>query len=96
VTIRPALREAGRVVRAGGLVFTAGISRFASRFVGLARGFLFDPEFRRVVHTDLQSGRPPQRNITGRTGSPRTSGGYVFFSIFNNVGFLKMCCRRLG
>ena len=41
-----ALAEARRVVRDGGVVFAAAISRFASLFDGLARGFLFDPEFR--------------------------------------------------
>ncbi|MGY6651641.1 class I SAM-dependent methyltransferase [Amycolatopsis sp. TRM77291] len=52
-----ALREARRAVRAGGWIFVAAISRFASLFDGLARGFLFDPEFRRIVSTDLTSGQ---------------------------------------
>lgn len=52
-----ALREAARAVRPGGPVFAAAISRFASLFDGLARGFLFDPEFRRIVHTDLATGQ---------------------------------------
>jgi SAM-dependent methyltransferase len=57
-----ALREAGRVVRPGGTVAVAAISRFASLFDGLARGFLFDPEFVEVVTQDLASGqhRNPQ------------------------------------
>lgn len=58
-----ALREARRVVRRGGLVFVAGISRFASLLDGLARGFLFDPAFRRIVDGDLRDGhhRNPER-----------------------------------
>jgi SAM-dependent methyltransferase len=52
-----ALREATRVVRDGGLVFVAAISRFASLFDGLAREFLFDREFRTVVERDLATGR---------------------------------------
>ncbi|MER6664634.1 methyltransferase domain-containing protein [Amycolatopsis japonica] len=52
-----ALREGARAVRPGGWVFVAAISRFASLFDGLARGFLFDPEFRRIVSTDLASGQ---------------------------------------
>ena len=58
-----ALREAGRVVKRGGLVFGAAISRFASLFDGLARGFLFDPAFREVVERDLAEGqhRNPER-----------------------------------
>jgi len=52
-----ALREARRVVRPGGLVAVAAISRFASLFDGLARGFLFDPEFKPIVDRDLQEGQ---------------------------------------
>ena len=52
-----ALEEVRRVVRPGGLVAVAGISRFASLFDGLARGFLFDPDFREVVTRDLADGR---------------------------------------
>jgi ubiquinone/menaquinone biosynthesis C-methylase UbiE len=48
---------ARRVVRPGGLVAAAAISRFASLFDGLARGFLFDPEFRAIVERDLTDGR---------------------------------------
>jgi SAM-dependent methyltransferase len=57
-----ALREARRVVRTGGLVCVAAISRFASLFDGLARGFLFDPDFRAIVERDLDCGqhRNPQ------------------------------------
>ncbi len=51
-----ALREATRVVRPGGVVAIGAISRFASLFDGLARGFLFDPEFRAIVDGDLRDG----------------------------------------
>jgi SAM-dependent methyltransferase len=58
-----ALREAARVVGPDGVVFAAAISRFASLFDGLARGFLFDPDFRPIVERDLGEGqhRNPQR-----------------------------------
>lgn len=59
-----ALEEAARVVGPGGLVFGAAISRFASLFDGLARGFLFDPEFQLIVARDLESGQ--HRNPTDR------------------------------
>ena len=52
-----ALREAHRVVRPGGLVAVAAISRFASLFDGLARGFLFDDEFAAIAFSDLEDGR---------------------------------------
>jgi SAM-dependent methyltransferase len=51
-----AMREARRVVRPGGVVFVAAVSRFASLFDGLARGYLFDPEFRAIVDRDLRDG----------------------------------------
>jgi ubiquinone/menaquinone biosynthesis C-methylase UbiE len=50
------LEEARRVVRPGGVVAVAAISRFASLFDGLAREFLFDPEFREIVRRDLTDG----------------------------------------
>lgn len=52
-----ALREARRVVRPGGLVAAAAISRFASAFDGMARGHLADPAFARIVDGDLRDGR---------------------------------------
>ncbi|MGH3480119.1 MAG: class I SAM-dependent methyltransferase [Nocardioidaceae bacterium] len=51
------LEEARRVVRPGGLVAVAAISRFASLFDGLVREFLFDREFREIVRRDLADGR---------------------------------------
>ncbi len=59
-----ALAEARRVTRSGGLVAVAAISRFASLFDGMARGFLFDPDFRRIVERDLQDGQ--HRNLDER------------------------------
>jgi SAM-dependent methyltransferase len=58
-----ALAEARRVVRPGGVVVAAGISRFASLLDGLVRRFLLDPEFREVVENDLRVGthRNPAR-----------------------------------
>ncbi|MBO0727826.1 MAG: methyltransferase domain-containing protein [Acidimicrobiaceae bacterium] len=59
-----ALREAARVLKPGGFLFAAAISRFASLMDGLARGFLFDPEFQRIVARDLEAGQ--HRNPTDR------------------------------
>jgi len=58
-----ALREAGRVVRPGGPVFAAAISRFASLFDALRRGFIVDPVFRPVLERTLRDGQ--HRNPTG-------------------------------
>ena len=59
-----ALREAGRVLKPGGVLVAAGISRFASLVDGFASGFFADPVFRGIVEEDLRSGRHenPTRN----------------------------------
>jgi SAM-dependent methyltransferase len=59
-----AVGEARRVVRPGGMVGVAAINRFASLFDGLARGFLFHPEFLPIVRRDLLDGQ--HRNPTPR------------------------------
>ncbi len=59
-----ALREAYRVVRPGGVVAAAAISRFASTYDGLLRGFLEDPRFEEIVERDVREGQ--HRNPTGR------------------------------
>lgn len=57
-----ALGEARRVVRTGGLVAVAAISRYASLFDGVARGYLEDDRFRAIVERDLRDGQ--HRNPT--------------------------------
>jgi ubiquinone/menaquinone biosynthesis C-methylase UbiE len=59
-----ALREAHRVLRPGGVLLAAAISRFASALDGLCRGFLKDPQFAEIVWRDLTDGQ--HRNPTGR------------------------------
>ncbi len=59
-----ALREAWRVVRPGGVVVVAAISRVASTIDGLLRGFLLDPEFEAIVERDVREGQ--HRNPTER------------------------------
>jgi len=59
-----ALQEAYRVLRPGGVLLAAAISRFASALDGLCRGFLKDPHFAEIVRRDLADGQ--HRNPTGR------------------------------
>jgi ubiquinone/menaquinone biosynthesis C-methylase UbiE len=59
-----AWREACRVLRPGGVVCAAGISRFASLMDGLVGRYLEDPVFQRLVEGDLRNGR--HINDTGR------------------------------
>jgi ubiquinone/menaquinone biosynthesis C-methylase UbiE len=60
-----ALQEACRVVRPGGMVAAAAISRFASTYDGLLRDFLLDPAFEEIVERDVREGQ--HRNPTGRS-----------------------------
>ncbi len=59
-----ALREAHRVLRPGGILAAAAISRFASLMDGLSRGMFQDPLFRGIVAADLAGG--VHRNPTRR------------------------------
>ena len=56
------LRETHRVLRPGGIVCGAGISRFASLFDSLSSGFFDDPEFAPILGRDLEDGQ--HRNPT--------------------------------
>lgn len=60
-----ALREARRILKPKGVLIAAAISRFASLIDGLARGFFRDPEFRKIVASDLATGQ--HRNPTNKT-----------------------------
>lgn len=57
-----ALAEARRVLRPGGVLFAAGVSRFASALDGLWRNLVADPVFRHIVDRDLAEGQ--HRNPT--------------------------------
>jgi ubiquinone/menaquinone biosynthesis C-methylase UbiE len=52
-----ALSEARRVLKPGGQLFAAGISRWASALDGLARDLFQDPRFAAIVERDLREGQ---------------------------------------
>ena len=60
-----ALNEAFRVLKRGGILFAAAISRFASAIDGFISGFIHDPIFTEIVKQDLIDGqhRNPTNNI---------------------------------
>ncbi len=57
-----ALREAYRVLRPNGVIWGAGISRFASLFECLVNGFFAEPTFGPILEGDLKEGQ--HRNPT--------------------------------
>ena len=61
-----ALQEARRILKPGGLLFSAAISRFASLMDGLDNEFYGDPDFIEIVRRDLLDGHHynpnPERN----------------------------------
>jgi SAM-dependent methyltransferase len=57
-----ALREGARCLRRGGVLFAAGISRFASTIDGLSRALLKQAEFQSLLRHDLATGQ--HRNLT--------------------------------
>jgi ubiquinone/menaquinone biosynthesis C-methylase UbiE len=60
---RTALAEAARVLRDGGVLIAAAISRWGSVLDGLARELLRDPSFTPIVERDLEDGN--HKNPTG-------------------------------
>jgi len=82
-----ALAEAHRVLKPGGVVLAAGISRFASLLDGL-HGPLFDHDaFARIVERDLTDGQ--HRNETGVPG-------YFTTAFFHQPGELEAELREAG
>ena len=59
---KTALGEGLRVLKRDGVIFVAGISKFASALDGSKGGYIRDPDFMRIVQRDLKEGQ--HRNPT--------------------------------
>lgn len=59
-----ALKESFRVLKKGGILFAAGISRYASLFDGFFRNLIKDPDFFQIVEQDITTGQ--HRNFTDK------------------------------
>ncbi|HEX2207398.1 MAG TPA: methyltransferase domain-containing protein [Longimicrobium sp.] len=82
-----ALREAFRVLKPEGLLFAAGISRFASALDGLSRDVLADPAFAAIVERDLAD---------GHHYNPTTTQGYFTTAYFHRPDELGAEIGRAG
>lgn len=82
-----ALREARRILRAGGLLLAVGITRFASVLDGLFRRLLDDPEFQEIVRRDLAEGQ--HRN-------PSNHPAYFTTAFFHHPEELKREVEEAG
>jgi ubiquinone/menaquinone biosynthesis C-methylase UbiE len=81
------LLEAKRVLKMGGVLFAAGISRFASAIDGLDSGFFLDPVFQKIIHDDLQ---------TGQHQNPTNTPGYFMDTFFHHPNELKAEVAEAG
>jgi SAM-dependent methyltransferase len=90
---RRALQEARRVLRSGGLLAVAAVSRWSQILGGLAVGLLEDPEHLRVVEEAAKTGRfdpkPPSgftRAYLHRPGELREEVSSAGFGVRDRVG----------
>jgi 2-polyprenyl-3-methyl-5-hydroxy-6-metoxy-1,4-benzoquinol methylase len=82
-----ALSETARVVRPGGLVFVAAISRFASLFDSLEKGFLFSRQGAEMIEQDL---------ATGQHRNDANISGWFTTAYFHRPEELSEECRDAG
>jgi ubiquinone/menaquinone biosynthesis C-methylase UbiE len=82
-----ALREAHRVLRAGGRVFAAAVCRFASFLDGFARDLVADPQFVGIMRQDLKDGQ--HRN-------PANNPDYFTTTFFHHPEDLKEEAEEAG
>jgi ubiquinone/menaquinone biosynthesis C-methylase UbiE len=84
---RRALSEAYRVLKPGGYMFAAGISRFASTVDGLVSGYFRDPAFREIMARDLE---------TGQHRNPTDNPSFFMDTFFHHPDELKAEVTQVG
>lgn len=82
-----ALSEARRVLKPGGRVFAASISRFTSALDGSLHGYIQDPAFMKIIKQDLKNGQ--HRN-------PRNVPDYFTTAFFHHPTELEAEIKRAG
>lgn len=82
-----ALREARRIVRPGGALLAAAISRFASTLEGLREGSLDDPDFVEIARQDV---------LTGQHRNPHDDRDYFTTAFFHHPLELKSEVEEAG
>jgi len=82
-----ALNEAFRVLKRGGILFAAAISRFASAIDGFLSGFINDPVFTEIVKRDL---------IDGHHHNPTDNLIYFTDAYFHRPADLKKEVESVG
>jgi ubiquinone/menaquinone biosynthesis C-methylase UbiE len=75
-----ALLEAHRILKPGGVLFAAAISRYASLIDGFSSGFFADARFREIVQRDL---------ATGQHRNPTDSAEYFTTAYFHRPDELR-------
>src|SRR5262245_25511434 len=88
-----ALREAHRVLRPGGVLLAAAISRYASALDGLARDLFADPAFTAIVRQDLEQGQ--HRNETANWNYFTTAYFHRPEELRAEVGSAGFNCRAV-
>jgi ubiquinone/menaquinone biosynthesis C-methylase UbiE len=81
------LTEVYRVLKSGGYLFAAGISRFSSTIDGLVSGYYLDPIFQEIMQRDLD---------TGQHRNPTNNPSYFMDTFFHHPDALKSEVRNVG
>ncbi len=82
-----ALSEVFRVLKPGGTLFAAAISRFTSALDGCLRGYIRDPGFMKIIKQDLKNGQ--HRN-------PTNNPEYFTTAFFHHPNQLKTEISQAG